>query len=182
MIIVEGPDGSGKSTLVRKLCVELGLPAHERASDSIKGPVDNLFEWAYHDVITMPDQPVAIYDRHPLLSEYVYGPVVRAKLPDGFTTSTAHMLVRMMAPRVFVVLCRPSSERLESSVDVSRDMAGVTERIAHVASAYDALRIFWPGQIITYDYEQPQMFQHVLSMCRLYVATVRSKRQKESQR
>lgn len=176
MIVVEGPDGAGKSTLVRKLVDEFSLPVHERASEGVSGPVDNLYEWAHRDVVSMSDQPLSIYDRHPLLSEYVYGPICRSKLPPGFTTTNAHLLVRMMAPRVLVVLCRPPSERLRASVSVQRDMVGVTEHIERIASAYDALRIFWPGRVITYDYTSESSLSEVLVACRIHVATERSKR------
>lgn len=176
MIIVEGPDGGGKSSLCGKLAAELGVPVHERASHGVDGPVANLFDWAYRDVLTMAEQPISIYDRHPLISEYVYGPVVRGTLPDGFVTTTAHAMIRMMAGQSLVVLCRPSNERLRSSVSAQRDMPGVTERIDEIASAYDAVRMFWPGQIITYDYTALENHWSVLSRCRIHVAREQSKR------
>lgn len=176
MIVLEGPDGGGKSTLAKRLVAEFGLPLHKRASDSINGPVTDLFDWAYKDVCTMPDQPLAIYDRHPLLSEYIYGPIVRSALPSGFTTTTAHALIRMMAPRVLVVMCRPLNARLIASVDASRDMPGVTERIEAIATAYDALKMFWPGQVITYDYDNPDSLGEVMSRARIHIAHERQKR------
>lgn len=176
MIVVEGPDGAGKTSLVRKLTVEFNLPAHARASDSVQGPVVDLFDWAHRDVVTMPDQELSVYDRHPLISEYVYGPICRSRLPSGFVTTTAHALVRMMAPRVLVVLCRPSTERLITSVDADRDMPGVREHIARIASAYDALRIFWPGVIVSYDYANASNLDKVFSACRIHVAGERMKR------
>lgn len=177
MIIVEGPDGAGKTGLVRKLTIEFSLPTHERASHGVAGPVDNLFEWAHRDVVTMPEQPISVYDRHPLISEYVYGPICRSTLPVGFTTPTAHALIRMMAPRVLVVMCRPPLERLTASVTPERDMPGVTEHIERIASAYDALRMFWPGYVITYDYSNhSEDLPKVLAACRLHVAGERAKR------
>lgn len=178
MIIVEGPDGGGKSTLVRKLTTEFNVPQHERASHGVAGPVSNLFEWAHKDVVTMPDQEISVYDRHPLISEYVYGPICRSTLPPGFTTTTAHALVRMMAPRVLVVVCRPPNSVLKAAVRPERDMPGVTEHIERIASAYDALRIFWPGITITYDYTSTMgaSLAEVMASCRIHVASERAKR------
>lgn len=176
MIVVEGPDGAGKSTLVRKLMTEFNLPMHERASEGVAGPVSDLFGWAHRDVVSMADQEISVYDRHPLISEYVYGPICRSTLPPGFTTSTAHALVRMMAMHALVVLCRPPSERLKASVAPERDMPGVTEHIERIASAYDALRIFWPGQILSYDYTFPEQLGPVMATCRIHVAAQRQRR------
>lgn len=183
MIIVEGPDGAGKSHLVQKLSAELHLPVHERASHGVEGPIANHYDWAHRDVVTMADQELAIYDRHPLISEYIYGPICRGILPPAFATSNAHVLVRMMAPRVLVVLCRPPNERLKSSVSVQRDMPGVTENVERIAAAYDAMRIFWPGRVVTYDYTAgPDDLNLVMAACRIQAATERSKRMHPSNR
>jgi hypothetical protein len=187
VIIVEGPDGGGKSSLVSKLMVEFGLPLHERASEGAAGViVPDLYEWAHRDVVSMPHQPLQIYDRHPLISEYVYGPICRAALPPGFATPNAHVLVRMMAPLVLVVVCRPPNERLRASVSDQRDMPGVVEHVERIASAYDALRIFWPGRTIGYDYTtdqsdtEPPQLPKVLAACRIHVAQQLSKRRHPS--
>lgn len=189
MIICEGPDGGGKSTLVRQLSVEFSLPVHERAVDSAqKVMVPNLFDWAYRDVTTMPEQPLSVYDRHCMISEYVYGPICRSKLPEGFATTAAHNLVRVMAPLVLVVVCRPPNERLTSSVSASRDTREVRTHIERIAAAYDAMRVFWPGQIITYDYTsdqsdvEPPQLPRVLAACRIHVAQQRLIRVRSNRR
>lgn len=171
MIVVEGPDGAGKSTMCWRLCEAFNLPLHERASHGRAGPVDNLFDWAYADVTTMADQPIAVYDRHPLLSEYVYGPIVKSRLSDGFCSTTAHNLIRMMARSVIVVLCRPPNERLAASVSDDRDMPGVSTNIERIGAAYDALKMFWPGRIVSYDYSKPHTLDEVMASCRIHVAS-----------
>lgn len=176
MIIVEGPDGAGKTNLVEYLASQFDLVRHERASHGVDGPVANLFDWAYNDVCSMPDQPLAVYDRHPLISEYIYGPICRSTLPPGFVTTTAHLMIRTMAQSVLVVLCRPPTGRLVASVAPERDMPGVTEHIERIASAYDAMRMLWPGQVITYDFTQPDARAGIMGACRLHVAKERSKR------
>lgn len=181
MIIVEGPDGGGKSNLVRYLSKHFDLPVHARASDSINGPVKNLFQWVIDDVSTQPEQPLSIYDRHPLISEYIYGPICRAKLPDGFTSTSAHAWIRHMAVRSLVVLCRPPNERLIASVAPERDMPGVTEHIERIAACYDAMRMFWPGRVVTYDFTAKPgeigSMETLLPYCNLHISSEKKTRE-----
>lgn len=177
MIIVEGPDGAGKSSLIEKLSETLMLPIHERASDSIKGPVPDLSVWAYQDVTTQPEQPVSIYDRHPLISEYVYGPITREFLNPNMTSTTMHLCIRMLAKQSFVIFCRPPTEEIRANVLRHEQMEGVTEHIGQIIAAYDALRMFWPGQSILYNYMDPTSFPNVLTAARLHVASIERNKQ-----
>jgi len=78
-VIVEGPDGGGKSTLIRRLVEHTGLRIAPRASDSAKGPLDDLTSYIDADLLHH-DGISTIYDRHPLISEFVYGPAIRGHL------------------------------------------------------------------------------------------------------
>lgn len=182
MIVVEGPDGSGKSTLVEKISYQLGIPVHERASDSIKGPVHDLMNWAYTDVTTQPEQPLAVYDRHPLISEYIYAPLVRTLRPE-FTTAHAHTLIRLMARQVFVVWCMPPHSDVEHNTLTSRDnqMAGVNENSSAIYGLYNTLRMFWPGQSATYDYtEHSHHADTLMPRLRLHSSAWRMKNHQET--
>lgn len=83
MVIVEGPDGSGKSTLVKRLAEELGIKVHPRACTSDNG-IDpaTLRDWVDRDL--HPSSAGGLYDRHPLISEPIYGPIIRGHMADGF--------------------------------------------------------------------------------------------------
>lgn len=153
MIIVEGPDGSGKSNLVRRINEEFGLPIHERASTSVGGPVEDLMGWAYRDVTTMPEQPLSVYDRHPLISEYIYAPLVRI-LRHEFVTPSAHTLIRLMARQTFVVWCVPPYTYVSGNVsdDLDNQMQGVHENLGAIYELYNAMRMFWSGQSMVWDY------------------------------
>lgn len=72
MIIVEGPDGGGKSTLVKTLSAELGLPVAPRVVGSDTRPLTDLAVWTERNV----DQGFqrVIFDRHRLISEPIYSP------------------------------------------------------------------------------------------------------------
>lgn len=182
MLIIEGPDGSGKTGLLGNLEWTLGLPAHKRAVTSDGVPVTKgmpneargslLSTWAYNDVTTMPEQPMAIYDRHPLISEYIYGPIVRGSIDPNMLAPSMHLLIRMMAKNSLVIFCRPPNDQLVKNVGRSSSfqMNGVSENILKVAAAYDAMKMFWPGDCITHDYTNPESYLNVLTACRLHLA------------
>lgn len=170
MIIVEGPDGAGKSSLIEKLSITLSIPVHERASDSVGGPVSNISVWAYNDVTAQPSKPLSIYDRHPLISEYVYGPIVRQHLSPDMLSPTMHLCIRMLARQALVIFCRPPIEEIARNVVKAPQMSGVAEHIGRIISAYDALRMFWPGRSLLFDYTDPSSFTDILTAARLHTA------------
>jgi hypothetical protein len=75
-VVVEGPDGGGKTTLIRQLVERTGLAMAERASDSAQGPIDDIGRYIDNDLLHHDREPL-IYDRYPLISELVYGPTIR---------------------------------------------------------------------------------------------------------
>jgi len=82
MIILEGPDGSGKTTLAKQLAGIMGLEIAPRVvSKDAEAEVD-LVKWVdqnlnqgFHDTI---------YDRHRLISEPIYGPMLRGETEPMF--------------------------------------------------------------------------------------------------
>jgi ATPase family associated with various cellular activities (AAA) len=89
MVIVEGPDGSGKTTLCKKLCEDLELDYMRYSGlDSIKGPQDaGIIEWWDGHIA---DETEAVFDRCFYISERLYQPVTRGReliaTPDQMTT------------------------------------------------------------------------------------------------
>jgi hypothetical protein len=180
VIVLEGCDGTGKSNLAAKLAEELDVPLHERACTSERGPVPRLMDWAYDDVCTMSEQPFSIYDRHPLISEYVYGPIVRSKLPVGFNGNTAHNLIRMMAKQVLVVWCQPPIEVVRENLRMppnrtSNQMAGVIEHHARIYNTYTTMRQYWPGDSMIYDYTKPDALDWVINTAQLHMIAFRER-------
>lgn len=160
MLIVEGPDGSGKTTLINKLTFDLDIPrAKKFVKSSGEGSGTNdLFGGAYKDVVTMLDRPAMIYDRHPMISEYIYGPIVRGSLPPDFTTPQARATMRMFQEQVHVIWCLPALEMVYNNVtnecsDAPEQMSGVCENIEAIYSMYHSMRMWWGGQSTSvYDY------------------------------
>src|SRR5580765_6539928 len=84
MIIVEGPDGGGKTNLVTRLCKEFDLEVEPRVVDKDTNPMNgiSLKNWVDADLKSWPR--ASIYDRHRLISEPIYAPIMRGRLADGF--------------------------------------------------------------------------------------------------
>lgn len=157
MIILEGPDGGGKTTLAKRLAADLQLPLHARASDSITGPVVDLYAWTVDDITTWHKQNLAIYDRHPLTSEHIYGPAVRGNTRPGFEMGNRDIayMRRYMRRHALIVVCLPPFEVVRENVASEiEQMPGVVENIDHIYECYRMMLHIWPldSQIARYDY------------------------------
>lgn len=153
MIIIEGADGAGKTTLIHRLMEETGLPLHERHCTSEGGPKDNLYEWAKQDVTTWHEQPMSIYDRHPLISEYIYGGLLRGGVDEDFLTVEAQELIERMNREALVIFCIPPYEVLAQNTKVNEQMPGVKQNLENLYWAYRDKHASWEGRKIFYDYQ-----------------------------
>lgn len=157
-IIVEGPDGAGKTTLIAHLAHTLHMPIHEKASHSVEGPVNNLMGWVEKDraVLNDPDRFSGyIYDRHPVISEPIYGYIVRGNLQVPFGDANFQELMRtVMYDTCVVVWCLPSLDVVARNVfsNTQNQMAGVTLKIGRVHQAYNTAYFRWRGVKTQYDY------------------------------
>lgn len=157
-IIVEGPDGSGKTGLVAKLSHSFGYPIHERASHSRTGPVPSVDVWAHTDVATMADQPPSVYDRHPIISEPIYAALVRKEMPHGeFINPDWRKAMRARAAEhALLILCMPGLNTVTKNVLANEgdQMPGVLANIAAIYTAYQMAWDLWPGYGVHWNYTQ----------------------------
>lgn len=120
MIIVEGPDGAGKSTLIDQLGYERvslkalyggkGEGAQGNWAGSDEAPV------AYAKQILSAPSNIAFDRFH--MSEQVYGPMLRGA--SGISDQEVHLLRRLLLARgVTTILCLPPLER--TVVNVSQE-------------------------------------------------------------
>ena len=112
MFIVEGPDGGGKTTLIRRLQDELGFELMPRACTSDNG-VDptTLKQWVEDDLRNASPQGL-FYDRHPLISEPIYGPLIRGEMAEGFNHVgwLATQFARLSLMKPVMIFCLPPKQ------------------------------------------------------------------------
>lgn len=165
MIILEGPDGGGKTTLLKRLSEETLLSAHERASDSVKGPLADLYGWTVNDMESWSSQKLSIYDRHPLTSEHIYGPSVRGAIRPGFEMTNPKLghMRRYLREHALVIVCLPPLEVVKQNVaNEIEQMPGVVENIEHIYDCYRMMLHIWPldSHICRYDYTANENKEH----------------------
>jgi GTPase SAR1 family protein len=164
VIVVEGMDGSGKSSLVARLTHDLQVPLHPRASDSVGGPVKNLWQWAWDDVIHWEDSELSIYDRHPLVSEYIYGPVTRGSMDPVFVGVESQSLYRIFQENCLIIFCDPGVETVSRNVIKNPQMQGVLNNIPNLYWSYRTYFHMYPGFQIRWDYDHTDYAQLVANL------------------
>ena len=149
-IIIEGPDGSGKSTLVDQYfpnAIHAGGPPinHEEAIERLYEPT-----------------PGHVYDRWTGVSEQIYGPLVRGVS----LLSEEEYLDGILKTRPTIIYCRPPLEVILSNLVNQKEkphkpkkfIKEVKERAEMIVEAYDKLlgdkfpRLGVP--VFTYDYSK----------------------------
>ena len=168
VIIIEGMDGSGKTILAQQLSCRMGNVPIKRLVTS-GGPTNyDLLVWRtkatltrLHNQITQNQRPVVIYDRFPLISEAIYGSILRGR--NHFGDEWIELIDLMLAIDPIVVYCRPSIEIIMQNLRETADgqMEGVISKAQELINAYDEL-ISWlqvkarwmgSGHILVYGYD-----------------------------
>lgn len=118
MIVVEGPDGSGKTTLVQRLREDLALEQIPRAVNSDAEYGTRLDTWV-EDVQRRHMEGI-ICDRHQLISHLMYGPTMRRELFGMFQNPNwlANQIENFWAARPIVILCLPQLNIVKANLEV----------------------------------------------------------------
>lgn len=134
MIIIEGPDNSGKSTLANDLSSQLRMPV----LSSIRPPADaTLWAKVYHGHDQLHPQR-GIRDRLYAISEYVYGRVLRGGSEIGDRHS--EVMMDLLSRPYPIIYCRPSLEFIKDNH--RPQMPGVMENIERIVFEYDYVMNF----------------------------------------
>lgn len=164
MIVVEGPDGAGKTTLANKIAAEYNLTYVPN-----EGPF-KIRERCYQAVgaAVMGYDPVRVYDRL-LLSELVYGDLLRREM--CFKMEEIQFLLRILKSMSCpIVICLPPIDTVIRNLADSEQMEGVEENIEKIWNRYrqllrgEAIKLESIGSFISinslqfctraYDYEK----------------------------
>lgn len=163
-LIIEGPDGSGKSTLIKQLVEDYDLELHARASDSVDGPVPDIYDWAKHDATTWAGMTTQnIYDRHPLISELIYGPLCRGKIDGRFLQTEGAKLIKQMYSDTVMIVCLPDLDVVKANLSSAGQMAGVNDNIEAIYEEYKMMFATVPlwAELILHDYTRPDAYQRL---------------------
>lgn len=151
LIIVEGPDGAGKTTLVRGLIREFSFQAGERGTTDRKllytVTRSDTYRAMAHEVLG--DEPPRIWDRL-FFSEMVYAPIV-GRLCEFSMSEQAYIRRVLEAMRVPIVLCLPPLAHVVENALKDEQMDGVVDNLTTIYEAY-AQPDFMPEHTLVYDY------------------------------
>lgn len=132
MFIVEGPDGSGKSTFAKELSEKSGLEIH-----SWDGPpkTKKEFEIRLNTSKYLFDKLI-IQDRSPWISEPIYGFLERNEQP---WLSWSDSLQILSQSRVTVIYCRPPNFVILNNCHNDLKIYDTPKRIEWITKYLDAL-------------------------------------------
>lgn len=157
-LLVEGPDGAGKTTLIGQLCRDFGYEVKPRFSTSQGGPLDNLQARVIRD---LHENAPGVYDRHPFMSEVIYSTALGRKPQISLTHPVMQQQVRAFFRRTPVILCLPPLEVVQENVnaDLSNQLSGVAEVTPKLWGLYRNYPMSLPILNFTiYDYTQPEAY------------------------
>lgn len=164
-IIVEGMDGSGKTTLIQMLTKEYPF------LQIITRPQGRHFDdWWPEELDRKAGEPVPIYDRF-FFSELVYGPILRGKInADMNLVQNVAWFMRSVAMLIYV---RPHSDVIRTEVTKNPQMEGVIHHFEELLETYDNLmsieRVWYGDRFYHYDWNADDAFPAVASAVGRYL-------------
>lgn len=150
MIVVEGVDNTGKTTLIKRLMrcfpqleyVKSLGPATEREM------IDFVMKY-----FEMKDNKNIIFDRFPLIVESVYGPVVRdaCKIHHDRIVKLDKLFRRQ---RPLIIYCDRSLEDILKTFHEREQMEGVEDKIEALKAYYELRLSFFTDCTVRYNYSK----------------------------
>lgn len=130
MIIVEGMDNSGKSTLCKKLSLQFGITIN-----SVKERLKTKDECIKYQLDSMFSPELKIYDRMRVTSEMVYGEILRENLfkEDGW-----YYISILLRCNPLIIYCRPPVHQILNFGERGQ-MDGVIEESSRLLERYDKI-------------------------------------------
>lgn len=158
MIIVEGPDGSGKTTLIKDLSYRYGLPISPRVVGTDTEAMVDLVDWVEQNVSR--GFQYTLFDRHRLISEPIYGPIMgRVSNQPFISTSWMNTIMgRFYECSPMFIYCLPPLETVMTNLEDDPDNIVVREKADLIFEAYNfkAHQHYYemPHRVMIYDYTE----------------------------
>lgn len=117
MIVVEGPDGAGKSTLVERLVKDLDCTLMARAVDSNAEYQLDLCEWTEQSILRGFGR--YLYDRHQMISHCIYAPTMKRIFYGKFANSAwfSEMWRKFLELKPVIIFCLPPLEVVKKNLE-----------------------------------------------------------------
>ena len=149
MIIIEGPDNSGKTRLSNRLAKRLDLAVEHSTRPSPHATMKEVIALCHYQLHPRH----IILDRVFAIGEYVY---TRALKREHVVGDHTYFLNELYWRKYPIIYCRPPIEKIRDSRKM--EMEGVVENIDRIVAEYDSLMtelgLFSHCDIIRWDYTQ----------------------------
>ena len=146
MVIIEGVDNSGKTTLANTLSQHFNYPLIHSP-----GHCSEMLDWAKAHLLT---GGYRIYDRFPCISEHIYGPVIRGR--DEFKSVLGKKIMTLFLDKnPLIIYCKPPDSVIRANM--GEQMGGVEDNILSLILNYNRTVIYlraWGLLVIKYDYTE----------------------------
>lgn len=151
MIIIEGCDGSGKSTLTRQLG-ETGIVS--KVLNSPNKLSGNFFQNCRETIQRYGNSFEVAVDRF-FFSELVYGPIIRYRL--SLSTDEARIILQeLRISRSVVIWCNPHYEVVCKGSTTQTQMFGIFTNLPALYCSYQSIfSMYDKERIIEYDWTEP---------------------------
>lgn len=130
---MEGMDNTGKTTLLEKLATAFDPPLPLTKSPGPK-TTEEAIAWVTKE---MNREEPMLYDRHPMISEFVYGPLLR-NFNSLATAKGKKLMLEFYLKHPMVIYCRPPESAIFNFGDRDQ-MEGVIENRKKLLAQYDRI-------------------------------------------
>jgi hypothetical protein len=158
IIVVEGPDGAGKTTLMENVRAAAGRRYFVMLRHSCR-PLTEEDALAFNRSLwAISDQGLTcIVDRHAFVSEPIYGPILRGhSLVDGFSADELGNMLKDSVSKI--IYCRPPIHVIKENLSKQPQLAGIFEKIDQIVEGYDkrmrTLQLRYAIPVVYYDWTQ----------------------------
>ncbi len=179
MIIVEGPDNSGKTTLIDKLRAEFGL----RLVKPVAGPPKDSWDLYTRCEYIIKQANIClskrlIVDRISLIGETIYGPICRGKnLWNEIPNLKADLDYALHCLDPFYIYCRPPLSVIQDlkthqvkDYDTEEHLDKIKKESALIVKAYDNyFNPFSRHRLYAYDYTDSTSYSNLINILKEYL-------------
>lgn len=146
IIVIEGPDNAGKTTLSLWLAKQLKAILIKNEDVPIRDPA-HLYSLVGLGLAAQAIAPHVIFDRHPAISEPIYGGILRGKSTiDSSRQSISYTFIDV------IIYCRPPSYVIKKSFLQRDQKSGVLDHLDDIIEAYDLWSSSIPEEILFIQY------------------------------